>query len=242
MAVLAVAYSHFRVDDHSTLNLKEVENEIYNTVHAKILRHVGYPVNVYVDAEQASLKVWITIVGSIAAGLAATSTFISQYPELKKGISEMISDYKKLTGDLNNDVARNQNKREEDVIRKERRKGTPGKIAKIVNCVDTLKYSELHHDDRSYLLDQCSRISSIVLMDLDEQDRSLLLQYLEYNTREIPLFDQNTLMEKLYLEPLKQAERLTTRTGVFEDYTEAARKLLREENPQPVRLRLSYND
>ena len=138
------------------------------------LDHFKTEIYLEVMLEEGSLKVWLTVLGSLAAGISA-------YGSLRSGIEYMVSDAKAFSEYIIERVKQEIDLPRGSFYRAERRLGLPGRIQRLYPLLEeTAKLIERGNDTSArnrldHVQDEIQHITS----ELDEPEDRGILQKLE---------------------------------------------------------------
>jgi hypothetical protein len=175
MIKLAEAYIHFSIDvkDVPPSDLRAFEEEIYAR-YALILNEFRGNRVLTVRVEDGSLKIWITVLGTLY-------TLIIGYGAFRQGIDYLVSDAKKFDNMVISDLVESVNIPQEKVYRIERRLGMPGKIQRILVRVERLSQLSSTYQNPD-IADEVEHIKGEIINILkaipDEQDRQIFIEAL----------------------------------------------------------------
>jgi hypothetical protein len=183
VAQLAQAYIHLKPYHASRKKLQRLGKST-DILAADIAKRI-YGGNVVIDVqfEEGSLRVRVTVIGTLAATLAVYST-VADYKGFKDSVAELCDDARQYATDVCEPFTKKAGANEEQVYRFERRTKTTGKLYRLAKRLEKLEnsVSALSPNDVKKELSQASRELAAIAKDLSPTEMEAVEKQLTSKT------------------------------------------------------------
>jgi hypothetical protein len=179
LAKLAQAYIHLRPYSITGERLRRLGEATDRLAYEAADRVYGGGVSVDVELEEGSLKVRVTVIGSLVLSLYAN---VANYKGFKDSVADMCNEAREYTVDVCGAFKERAGAADTQVYRMERRLKTPGKLYRLLRKLEKLEGSvtELSPKEmRSRLRDAHEELEAI-LSDLSDEEGAVVVKAVNF--------------------------------------------------------------